>query len=43
MFGMGLRLTLEQKGPIVTTLRGAIYTPKGGTRVIVREIEYHRG
>jgi cytochrome P450 len=36
MFGMGLRLELEQKGPIVTTLRFPVYAPRGGTRVVVQ-------
>jgi cytochrome P450 len=43
MFGMGLRLELEQKGPIETTLRGPIYAPKGATRVIVRGIGRQAG
>jgi cytochrome P450 len=34
--GMGLRFELEQQGPYVTTLRGPLHAPKGGTRVIVR-------
>jgi cytochrome P450 len=36
MFGMGLRLSLEQKGPVETTLRGPVYSPKGATRVVVQ-------
>ncbi len=36
MSGMGLWLELEQQGPYVTTLRGPLHAPKGGTRVIVR-------
>ncbi len=36
LFGMGLRLELEQPGPYTVTLRGPIYAPKGETRVVVR-------
>jgi cytochrome P450 len=38
IFGMGLRLELEAKGPYVTTLRGPLYAPKGATRVVVQGI-----
>ncbi len=38
MFGMGLRLALEQEGPYVTTLRAVAYAPKGATRVVVQGI-----
>ncbi len=36
MFGMGLRLELEEQGPSETTLRSILYAPKGETRVLVR-------
>jgi cytochrome P450 len=38
MFGMGLRLALEQEGPPVTTLRAVVYGPRGDTRVVVQAI-----
>lgn len=36
MFGMGLRLELEEQGPYETKLRNIIYAPKGETRVVVQ-------
>jgi cytochrome P450 len=42
MFGMGLRLGLEQEGPYVTTLRTVAYSPKGETRVVVEGIGEQR-
>jgi cytochrome P450 len=35
MFGMGLRLSLEQQGPYETKLRSIVYAPKGDTKVVV--------
>ena len=35
MFGAGIKLRLEDKGPWKAALRSLIYSPKGGTRVIV--------
>jgi hypothetical protein len=35
MCAMGLRLSLEKAGPYRTTLKGPVYAPKGGTRVVV--------
>lgn len=37
MFGMGLRLELENRKPHETILRSAIYSPKGETRVLMQE------
>jgi cytochrome P450 family 110 len=36
--GMGLRLSLERPGPVEETLRGSVFAPKGGTRVLVEAI-----
>jgi cytochrome P450 len=36
MFGMGLRLSLENEGPYQTKLRSIVYAPKGDTRVVVQ-------
>ena len=38
MFGMGLRLELEKKGPYEIMLRGAVYAPKGAAYVVVQGI-----
>ena len=37
MFGMGLRLELENRKPHETILRSVIYSPKGETRVLRQE------
>lgn len=39
MLGMGLRLSLEHPEPVDATLRGSVYAPNGGTRVVVEAIE----
>jgi cytochrome P450 len=36
MFGAGLELRLVDRGPWKATLRSLIYSPRGGTKVIVR-------
>jgi hypothetical protein len=38
MFGAGIKLRLEDKGPWKAQLRSLIYAPKGGTKVIVESI-----
>lgn len=38
MFGMGLRLELENQKPYKTELRSVIYAPKGETRVVVQGV-----
>lgn len=36
MFGMGLRLELENQGPYETRLQSIVYAPRGETRVVVQ-------
>jgi cytochrome P450 len=36
MFGAGIELRLANRGPVKATLRSLIYSPRGGTKVIVR-------
>jgi cytochrome P450 len=38
MLGAGLRLSLERPEPVEATLRGFIYAPAGGTRVVVEAV-----
>jgi cytochrome P450 len=38
MLGAGVRLRLEDKGPLKTTLRSLIYAARGGTKVVVEAV-----
>ena len=38
MFGAGIKLRLEARGPWKATLRSLIYSPKGGTKVVVEAV-----